>query len=59
MPYTLDRSGKRWVVKKKDTGEVVARPKTLSGAKGYMWHAEHGKRKRKGRGDVVAPARME
>ena len=40
MPYTVNKDGKGgFVVVKKTTGEVVARPKTMAGAKGYMYHA--------------------
>jgi hypothetical protein len=43
MPYTFKKAGKKVKVIKKATGEVVANAKSMSGAKGYAWHAENAK----------------
>ena len=43
MPYdvTKDKNGS-YVVKKKSTGEVVARPKDEKGLRGFLFHATKG-----------------
>lgn len=53
MPYDVVKTKKGFIVKKKDTGEVVARPKNMKGVRGYIWHAEHADS-----GRAVAPVRM-
>ena len=45
LPYKIAKDHGKYVVKKKDTGEVVARPKDLAGAKGFMSHAMHAEKK--------------
>jgi len=39
MPYDVEKTKEGYKVIKKDTGEVVARPKDMKGVKGYIWHA--------------------
>lgn len=39
MPYTVRKTKSGYEVIKKDTGEVVARPKDMKGVRGYIWHA--------------------
>lgn len=36
MPYTYEKSGNKWVVKKADTGEVLGHTDTESGAKAMI-----------------------
>jgi hypothetical protein len=58
VPYTFRKSGSKWAIVKKDTGEIVAHSDTLAGAKGYAWHAEHADKKKKVYDHPLAPRRM-
>lgn len=47
MPYDVSKTKDGYVIKKKDTGEVVARPKDMKGVKGYIYHSTKGEEEEK------------
>lgn len=47
MPYDVRKTKRGYEIIRKADGKVVARPNTIIGVKGYIWHAEHADRSKK------------